>query len=165
MPILAASCIGRLAERYAESVFAEMGLNVISMTCLRHQNRQNAFLSCLKVHRFTLLASHKHSKGASNSPHLSFLSLHFILPMALASIETLLWRKRTLCCGKSLPYLEADLPISTLGYCTKPFEQIGGNALSASRQKYHRKKDTLLGFDWHEARQQHFTICFHTLAY
>ena len=141
-----------------------MILTAVPLTCFGCLDGQNAFLARLKIHRITIPTSHKHSKVASNSPRLSFLALHFILSIVLAIIQTIWCQKRTLCCGKSLPYLEADLPISTLHHCTKPFEQTCGNVLSANRHKCLRRKDTLLGSDWHEARQQQFAIYFHSLG-
>ena len=133
MPILAASCIGCSAERYAERVFMQMTLDVILQTCFGPQDRQNALFALRKINKITLPASHKHGKTAPNSIRISLLALHFILPIVLANIQTLLWKKRTLCCDKSLLYLEANLPISTLHHCTKSFEQTSGNVMSANR--------------------------------
>ena len=135
MPILAASCIGCSAERYAGSVFMQMALNVILQTCFGLQDRRNAFLSLCKIRRITLSASHKHGKTAPNSIRFSFLTLHFILPMASTTVLTMLWQKHALHCGKSRPYLETDLPISTLHHCTRSFEQAVVNAVSEKSAK------------------------------
>ena len=105
MPILAASCIGCSAERYAGSVFMQMALNVILQTCFGLQDRRNAFLSLCKIRRITLSASHKHGKTAPNSIRFSFLVLHFFLPMASTTALTMLWQKHALHCGKSRSYL------------------------------------------------------------
>ena len=82
MPILAASCIGCSAERYAGSVFMQMALNVILQTCFGLQDWQNTLFALCEIHRITLSASHKHGKTAPNSIRFSFLVLHFFLSMA-----------------------------------------------------------------------------------
>ena len=105
MPILAASCIGYSAERYAESVFMQMALDMIPLTCLGRLDRRNAFLFLCKIRRITLPASHKHGKTAPNSTRLSFLVLHFFLSMASTTDLTILWQKHALHCGKSRSYL------------------------------------------------------------
>ena len=105
MPILAASCIGCSAERYAGSVFMQMALNVILQTCFGLQDRRNVFLSLCKIRRITLSASHKHGKTAPNSTRLSFLILHFFLSIASTTVLSMLWQKHALHCGKSRSYL------------------------------------------------------------
>ena len=105
MPILAASCIGCSAERYAGSVYTRMAPNVILRTCFGLQDRRNAFLSLCKIRRITLSASHKHGKTAPNSTRLSFLILHFFLSIASTTVLSMLWQKHALHCGKSRSYL------------------------------------------------------------
>ena len=161
MPILAASGIGCSAKRYAGSVYTRMALNVILQTRFGPQDRQNALFALRKIRRITLPDSHKHGKTASNSTRLSFLVLHFFLPMASTTVLTMLWKKHALHRGKSRPFLEADLPISTLHNCTKLFEQAVVNATPENRQTAIKVIDAPFGSDWHEARQRQCTIGFH----
>ena len=137
MPILAASGIGCSAKRYAGSVYTRMALNVILQTRFGPQDRQNALFALRKIRRITLPDSHKHGKTASNSTRLSFLVLHFFLPMASTTVLTMLRQKHALHCGKPCSYLETDLPISTLRHCTKSFEQVVVNAVSEKSANCH----------------------------
>lgn len=146
MPILAASCIGCSAERYAGSVFMQMALDTVPLTCLGRLDRRNAFLSLCKIRRITLPDSHKHGKTASNSTRYSFLVLHFFLPMASTTVLTMLRQKHALHRGKSRPYLETDLPISTLRHCTKSFEQAVLNAVSEKSANCHQSNRRTVWF-------------------
>ena len=135
MPILAASCIGCSAERYAGSVFMQIALDMIPLTCFGLQDWQNTLFAMCEIRRIALPASHKHGKTAPNSIRFSFLTLHFILPMASTTVLTMLRQKHALHRGKSGPYLGTDLPISTLRHCTKSFEQAVRNAVSEKSAK------------------------------
>ena len=146
MPILAASCIGCSAERYAGSVYTRMAPNVILRTYFGPQDRRNVFLSLCKIRKITLPDSHKHGKTASNSTRYSFLVLHFFLPMASTTVLTMLWQKHALHCGKSRPYLETDLPISTLHHCTRSFEQAVVNAVSEKSANCHQSNRRTVWF-------------------
>ena len=142
----------------------QMALNVILQTCFGLQDWQNTLFALCEIHRITLSASHKHGITAPNSIRYSFLVLHFFLPMASTTVLTMLWKKHALHRGKSRPFLEADLPISTLHNCTKLFEQAVVNATPENRQTAIKVIDAPFGSDWHEARQQQCAIGFHRLG-
>ncbi len=119
MPILAASCIGRSAEQYAEGVFVGKVLGVIPLAYSELLNRQNAFLSLCNIHRITLSSSHRHGKTCDKEYTSFFHFLHFSLPKDAIAALIILWQTCISHGGKSPSCLEADLPIATLHHCTK----------------------------------------------
>ena len=101
-------------------------------------------------------------------PHRIVSGFHFLSCTSFCrwhrpTVLTMLWQKHALHCGKSRPYLETDLPISTLHHCTKSFEQAVLNAVSENRQTAIKVIDAPFGSDWHEAKQHQRTIRNHRL--